>query len=345
MLSVLKRDGNKFTTHLQPEAPGSIDAKHSLFADDVLQTGRIVPTINGKASPAAVAGIAAGVRLVAVNGRPIARWRELILAFRDNAGTTVDLAYLDQDNRRQVAPFGVPHDLRTLLGVGPEARILAIDGRETVTTTTKRGEEEVSVRYHQGTRVILTELIGRTQVPVEYRKNLLSPIRTKYIDVTADMVDPWLGRVAFSPNLRLKDETRLLKGANALDALLIGVHKTYYFVAQVYQIMHRMIFARSVSLDAMSGPLGIFSYGGQIVQAGTVHFLFFLAMLSANLAVINFLPLPIVDGGLMVFLLIEKIKGSPVSLSVQIATQMIGFFLIIGAFLFVTYNDAMRLWG
>jgi regulator of sigma E protease len=52
-----------------------------------------------------------------------------------------------------------------------------------------------------------------------------------------------------------------------------------------------------------------------------------------------------VDGGLMVFLIIEKIKGSPVSLRVQVATQVIGLFLIIGAFLFVTYNDVLRIWG
>ena len=70
-----------------------------------------------------------------------------------------------------------------------------------------------------------------------------------------------------------------------------------------------------------------------------------MAIISANLAVLNFLPLPIVDGGLMVFLVIEKIKGTPVSLRVQVATQMIGIFLIAGIFLYVTFNDAMRLWG
>ena len=68
-------------------------------------------------------------------------------------------------------------------------------------------------------------------------------------------------------------------------------------------------------------------------------------MISANLAVINFLPLPIVDGGLMVFLIIEKIKGSPVSLRVQIATQTIGLVLIVSTFVFVTYQDALRLFG
>jgi regulator of sigma E protease len=78
---------------------------------------------------------------------------------------------------------------------------------------------------------------------------------------------------------------------------------------------------------------------------GLVNFLFFLGIISANLAVINFLPLPIVDGGLMVFLLIEKIKGTPVSLRVQVATQVVGLALIIGVFVFVTYQDVVRMFG
>ena len=139
--------------------------------------------------------------------------------------------------------------------------------------------------------------------------------------------------------------TRLRLMQNVLDAVAIGIHKTYYFILQIYTILERMIFTRSLGLESMSGPLGIFDMGGQVARADFVKFLFFMAMISANLAVINFLPLPIVDGGLMVFLLIEKIKGSPVSLRVQVATQMIGLFLIIGIFLFVTYQDAVRMWG
>ena len=84
-----------------------------------------------------------------------------------------------------------------------------------------------------------------------------------------------------------------------------------------------MIFTRSLGVESVSGPLGIIDMGGKVAQAGLVKFLFFLAIISANLAVINFLPLPIVDGGLMVFLIIEKIKGSPVSMKVQVATQVV----------------------
>ena len=65
-------------------------------------------------------------------------------------------------------------------------------------------------------------------------------------------------------------------------------------------------------------------------------------MISANLAVLNFLPLPIVDGGLMIFLIIEKIKGSPISLRIQVATQVIGLVLIGSVFLFVTLQDLTR---
>jgi bifunctional DNase/RNase len=114
---------------------------------------------------------------------------------------------------------------------------------------------------------------------------------------------------------------------------------------ELTKILERMVFTRSVGIDSVSGPLGIIDLGGEFARSGFVKFVFFLAIISANLAVINFLPLPIVDGGLMVFLIIEKIKGAPVSLRVQVATQMIGLFLLIGFFLYITFNDAMRLWG
>jgi regulator of sigma E protease len=65
-------------------------------------------------------------------------------------------------------------------------------------------------------------------------------------------------------------------------------------------------------------------------------------MISANLAVLNFLPLPIVDGGLMVFLIIEKIKGSPVNLKVQMATQVVGIILLGAVFLYVTLQDLTK---
>lgn len=344
-VSVRKKNGQLVQTTVRPVAPGSIDALYNLVADDVLRTGEPVATLGGLPSPAAEASIPRGALITAVDGEKIKRWRDLIAKFQSAAGKTVQLAYTDRDGRPKTVPFRVPTTLQTLLDIGPEARIVSIDGRETVSIETSRGKESTSVGYHEGTRAILKELVGKTSVPVQYRANPLASLETAYVDVTADMVDPWLSRVAFAPSIETAEATTILRGENALDAVRIGLHKTYYFVLQVYQTMERMIFTRSLGVDSVSGPLGIIDMGGKVAQAGWIKFLFFLAIISANLAVINFLPLPIVDGGLMVFLLIEKIKGSPVSMKVQVATQVLGLFLIIGMFLFVTYQDAVKLWG
>jgi len=344
-LTLRKTDGRIVNATVTPIASGSIDAVPSLVAEDILQVGHVVEMVNGRKTPAAEAGIPDGAKITAANDTSVRHWRELIALFRAAAGTSVRLAYTEPGGEKKIAEFPVPHCLHTLLGVGPEARILKIDGRESVTAHTPRGPESLSVRYHEGMRRMLNELVGRTQVTVQYRENPFAEIKTKTIDVTADMTDPWVGRVAFSPNVAVAEQTTLLKANSAWEALSIGTRKTYYFVVQVYKIIERMVFSRTVGVDSVSGPLGIIDMGGQVARAGLTKFLFFLAVISANLAVINFLPLPIVDGGLMVFLLIEKIKGSPVSLRVQVVTQTVGLLLIVGAFLFVTYQDWQRLFG
>ena len=340
-----KPDGREVRTSVEPEASGSIQATFGLVADEVLLVGGIVPISSGRPTPAALAGIPAGAILEAVNGTRLQNWRGVIAQFRAHAGETIELAYRDSQGRSKLAQFAVPNCLSTLLGIGPAGRIVSIDGTKTVTTTVDRGEEQVSVAHADGTRVALEQLVGRTQVPVAYRVNPTGETETKYIDVTEEMIDPWVSRIALQTTILTEPETTLLKAGSPWEAVMIGVHKTHYFVLQVYTMMSRMIFTRSVGLDSISGPLGIVDLGGKIAQRGTVKFLFFLAMISANLAVINFLPLPIVDGGLMVFLIIEKIKGSPVSLRVQVATQLIGLFLIVGAFLYVTFNDVLRMFG
>lgn len=344
-LKLKKADGKTVSAVVTPIAPGSIDATYNLVADDFLRVGEPIATLYGRPSPAVVAKIPGGARIVSVNGEAVTKWRELIAALQSSSGSTAAITYTSRDGAEHKTSLPVPRSLHSTLGVGPEARIISIDGRDMVSIETNRGKESASVAYHEGTRAILNELIGKTEVPVQYRANSLAPLQTATIDVTEDMTDPWMSRISFSPSIEVDEAKQILRGENAMDALWIGLHKTYYFVLQVYKTMERMIFTRSLGVESVSGPLGIIDMGGKVAQAGLVKFLFFLAIISANLAVINFLPLPIVDGGLMVFLIIEKIKGSPVSMKVQVATQVVGLFLIIGAFLFVTYQDALRLWG
>lgn len=343
-LVVKKSDGSRHAAMVVPRAPGNIDAKFELIADDMMIVGGITPKLRGEPSPAAVSGIVPGSRIVSAAGENIATWQQLVTVFRNHAGSTIDIAYRAPGGEDQIAKFPVPHSLRTKLGVGPEAIITKIDGKDEIEKTEGDKTRHLSVKYRAGQEEMLKGLVGET-VTVEYRRNILSDLETAQVEVTPEMTDAWLARLSYQPNVIFEPEMITLKGEGALDAVAIGVHKTYYFILQVYKIMERMIFTRSVGVENISGPLGIVDMGGKVAQTGLVEFLFFLAIISANLAVINFLPLPIVDGGLMVFLIIEKIKGSPVSLQIQVATQMIGLVLIAGIFLFVTYQDVLRLFG
>ncbi len=133
-----------------------------------------------------------------------------------------------------------------------------------------------------------------------------------------------------------------VKRDNPVDAAILGFERTWVFLQQVYLTLGRL-FQGTVPVDSLRGPVGIADEGTAIARQGWAYLLFFLGLISVNLAVINFLPLPIVDGGLMVILIIEKIKGSPVSPRVLNLINLLGLALILTIFLVVTYHDLARL--
>src|SRR5262249_47482737 len=129
---------------------------------------------------------------------------------------------------------------------------------------------------------------------------------------------------------------------NPLVAAQWGFAETRDLMVQFYGMLRRMV-QGSVPVSGAMGPIGIFHTGSKIANRGVDWLIWFLAMISANLAVVNFLPIPIVDGGLFVFLILEKIMGKPLSPRAQGIAQIVGLALIAGVFLFVTYNDISRL--
>ena len=98
-------------------------------------------------------------------------------------------------------------------------------------------------------------------------------------------------------------------------------------------------------VEHLKGPVGITHLGTLVSDRGFIWLLFFLAMISVNLAVVNFLPLPIVDGGQFLFLVYEALRGRPVPIAVQNAVTMVGLVAIGALFLLVTYNDIRNLLG
>jgi regulator of sigma E protease len=128
------------------------------------------------------------------------------------------------------------------------------------------------------------------------------------------------------------------------DAAAIGFEKTHQFMLQTYITLARLA-QGTVKPSHLRGPVGIVDEGTRIARLGWPYLLFFLGIISVNLVVINFLPIPIVDGGLMVFLIVEKIKGSPVGPRVLTAANIMGLALIACIFLTVTYFDVVRIFG
>jgi regulator of sigma E protease len=99
----------------------------------------------------------------------------------------------------------------------------------------------------------------------------------------------------------------------------------------------------TASIKLLGGPLFIVQTAGETAKSGFVNLLSFLALLSVNLSFINVLPIPVLDGGHLLFLAIEKIKRSPLTLKQRATAQQIGFAFLILLMIFITYNDLLRL--
>jgi len=108
-----------------------------------------------------------------------------------------------------------------------------------------------------------------------------------------------------------------------------------------YELIKGLILGHGVTAD-LSGPVGIATLTGQVARLGFVYLLQFTALLSINLAVINFFPFPALDGGRILFLIIEKIKRSPVKREVEGAIHNIGFALLMILILLVTFRDVAK---
>lgn len=143
----------------------------------------------------------------------------------------------------------------------------------------------------------------------------------------------------FVPFVNLK---RLYKATGPIDAISMGYKRTIMFIAQTYVTLKRLI-GGLVSTKNLMGPVGIVTLSYRIVaHQPLVYYVYFLGLISACIAVFNFLPLPPLDGGLIVLLLVEKVKGSAMSERAQGVVAYAGWVLIGTLFLYVTFNDIVR---
>ncbi len=117
---------------------------------------------------------------------------------------------------------------------------------------------------------------------------------------------------------------------------------TWFITVALGNILWQLITTGQLTVQ-VAGPVGIFDLTGQATQLGFIYILQFAAILNINLAIINALPFPALDGGRLLFLLIEKIKGSPVSQKIEGLAHTAGFVILILLMLAVTWRDIVRI--
>ena len=134
----------------------------------------------------------------------------------------------------------------------------------------------------------------------------------------------------------------IVEKINPLEAGYYAVSHTISMIELTFVVLGKLIVG-AISPKTLAGPIGIAQMSGEVAKAGPLAFLSFLALLSINLGILNLLPIPILDGGHLLFFSIEGIMGRPLSIKKRELAQQVGLFLLIVLMVFVFYNDIYRL--
>jgi regulator of sigma E protease len=134
------------------------------------------------------------------------------------------------------------------------------------------------------------------------------------------------------------------RAASFSDALSLGVRETKDRLSEVLRVLGGLVTGR-IPVSSLSGPIGIMYAAGTFANEGVPKTLIFLTLLSANLAVLNFLPIPALDGGHMLFLAAEWIRGKPVDERLQIRLTIAGILALLSLMVFASAMDIGRFWG
>ena len=131
------------------------------------------------------------------------------------------------------------------------------------------------------------------------------------------------------------------KRLNPFQCAVQGVSQTWQIAKLTVTAVGKIV-SGAISAKTLGGPIMIAQLAGQQAKAGIMNLIFFIALLSVNLAIINLLPIPVLDGGHLLFFLIEAVSRRPINVKTREMAQQVGIFVLIVLMIFVFYNDIAR---
>jgi len=342
VLLLVERDGAELELSLEPAAPPApLPAQLGISE----QQNRVV-----QARSALAGELQPGDLVISAGGAPVQRPADLLLAAL-RAGHLPALtieragARLDLPARPDVAPARIGEMLH--LGTGPGLRLAVRADGAAHRAGLRDGDailrvNELAVRDFAALRAAIAERVQSADPA--------SPPPLRLMVLRAGAAEPETLTVQPAPlpvrdlglGLRIAEET--VRSINPVTALRIGVNEAWQTVLEVMLTLKRMIVG-DISATNLGGIISIGQVTHGFAAQGLIPLLLFLCIISVNLAVLNVLPIPALDGGHIALLAAETVRGKPVGVRARNAFNLIGFAIVIGLLLFVTTLDLRRLFG
>ncbi len=333
-----------------------------MFMVGVSGTQPVIGTVD-PASLAAKAGIAPGWEIVAIDGHETATWEAVTLRMVDlalkrdtvqlqlrDAGGAIEERYLDLAEGNALLDEG---DLLRKLGITPrKPRVPAVFGELVANGPAARaglaaGDRVVEI---DGKAVAQwQDVVDAVQMRPGQPVNMVIERggQPREVVVVADSVaqgDRTIGRIGARPHVDQAElaAMRVEVRYGPFEALVKGVERTWEMSALTLRMLWKMLMGEA-SVKNISGPLTIAEFAGVSALIGVSAFLGFLGLVSVSLGVLNLVPVPVLDGGHLLFYLIEWVKGKPLSERAEALGQKVGLAILGALMILAFYNDITRL--